>query len=82
MKELDFMLSIKFPNLNIDADVSIDEKGLNVEVKKFNINNFTIDKVFKYIDKKYGRKNKDKIEDKKVKNISSDDSGEYLIKIE
>ena len=76
------MLSIKFPNLNIDADVSIDEKGLNVEVKKFNINNFTIDKVFKYIDKKYGRKNKDKIDNKKVENIPSDDSGEYLIKIE
>ena len=80
-----FMIHVDLPFLDIEADVKFDENGVSVSVKKFDINNFTIDKVFKHIDKICGKKTK---KEKKLTSTESnskpmiDTNDEYLIEIQ
>lgn len=42
--------------LNGEINLKFDERGLNLNVKNLNINNFCLDKVFKHIEKKHKKK--------------------------
>lgn len=79
------MITVELPVFDIDADIKFDENGVSINVKKFDINNFTIDKVFKHIDKICGKKSKKEKKLSKTENISNplnENDDEYLIEIQ
>ena len=73
------MLRVNLPYLEIECDATIDEKGVNIDMKKFNINNFNIDKVFKWVDKKCGKKEE---QDNSMFESEEKTDDYYTIKIE
>ena len=65
--------------IRVDFNVDISEKGVKLELKNVDVNNFTIDKIFKKIDKKVKKfKNSRK---KTTEKLQSSEEGYYNIDI-
>lgn len=66
-----------------EASLKFNEEGMKLEVKNLNINNFCIDNVFKYIDKKHKKlmKKAEKNETREIAKESSNNDGMYVIEI-